>query len=91
MIINSRMERRLSIAATALLTAAIFVMPIKTRALNDARTSPASYLKLADATSAKTSVAQIAPIDLPMIGRYGTAQVSIQANDHSSMVAFSRV
>ena len=35
MIITSRMERRLSIAATALLTAAIFVLPIKTRAFNE--------------------------------------------------------
>ena len=31
MIINARLERRLSIAATALLTAAVFVMPAKTR------------------------------------------------------------
>ncbi|WP_157929548.1 hypothetical protein [Phyllobacterium zundukense] len=51
MIINSRMERRLSIAATALLTAAIFVMPIKTQALTDAQ--PAGYMKIADATPMK--------------------------------------
>jgi hypothetical protein len=53
MIINSRMERRLSIAATALLTAAIFVLPIKTHALTDATAQPASYMKLADATPMK--------------------------------------
>ncbi len=52
MIINSRMERRLSIAATALLTAAIFVMPIKTHAPSHTLLEPAaSYLKLADAAS----------------------------------------
>ena len=45
MIINSRMERRLSIAATALLTAAIFVMPIKTHAITETRLAPASYLR----------------------------------------------
>jgi hypothetical protein len=53
MIITSRMERRLSIAATALLTAAIFVLPNKTRAFNDARTNPANYTRLADATPVK--------------------------------------
>lgn len=53
MIISSRMERRLSIAATALLTAAIFVTPIKTRVFNDARTNPASYTRFADATPMK--------------------------------------
>lgn len=50
MIINSRMERRLSIAATALLTAAVFVMPIKTHARTDVRVESASYMELADAT-----------------------------------------
>jgi hypothetical protein len=50
MIINSRTERRLSIVATALLTAAIFVMPIKTHALTETRLAPVSYIKLADAT-----------------------------------------
>jgi hypothetical protein len=53
MIISSRMERRLSIAATALVTAAIFVMPIKTRTFNDAQTNPANYTRLADATPVK--------------------------------------
>jgi hypothetical protein len=47
------MERRLSIIATALLTAAIFVMPIKTRTFNDARTNPANYTRFADATPVK--------------------------------------
>ena len=53
MIITSRMERRLSIAATALLTAAIFIMPIKSRTFNDAQTNPANYTRLADATPVK--------------------------------------
>ncbi|UXN65640.1 hypothetical protein N8E89_08615 [Phyllobacterium sp. A18/5-2] len=53
MIINSRMERRLSIAATALLTAAIFVMPIKTHAITETRLAPASYVTVADATPVK--------------------------------------
>jgi hypothetical protein len=53
MIISSRMERRLSIAATALLTAAIFVMPIKTRTFDDARNDPADYTRFADATPVK--------------------------------------
>ncbi|WP_271895522.1 hypothetical protein [Candidatus Phyllobacterium onerii] len=53
MIITSRMERRLSIAATALLTAAIFVMPIKTRTFKDAHNNPANYTRLADATPVK--------------------------------------
>lgn len=54
MIINSRMERRLAIAATALLTAAIFVMPISTHTPTSALLGPAaSYLKMADAASAK--------------------------------------
>ncbi len=50
MFINSRMERRLSIAATALLTAAIFVMPVKPRGYSDARATIASYVKIADAS-----------------------------------------
>lgn len=50
MIISSRMERQLSIAATALLTAAIFVMPIKTRTLIDARDHSTITIELADAT-----------------------------------------
>ena len=49
MIINARLERRLSIAATALLTAAIFVMPATTRAFIDASKS-AAYVNVADAT-----------------------------------------
>jgi hypothetical protein len=53
MIINSRMERRLSIAATALLTAAIFVMPITTRALDNARAERANFTTVADATPIK--------------------------------------
>jgi len=47
MFINARLERRLSIAATALLTAAIFVMPAKTRAYIGI-SNTASYV--ADAT-----------------------------------------
>jgi hypothetical protein len=54
MIINSRLERRLSIAATVLLTAAIFVMPIASHKTGNALlTSTASYLNLADAASTK--------------------------------------
>ncbi|MBZ9653925.1 hypothetical protein [Phyllobacterium lublinensis] len=54
MIINSRLERRLSVAATALLTAAVFVMPITPhKTANAVLTSTASYLKLADAASIK--------------------------------------
>ena len=53
MIISSRMERRLSIAATALLTAAIFVMPIKTRTFDNVRIDQGSYTRLADATPMK--------------------------------------
>ncbi len=53
MIISSRMERRLSITATAFLTAAIFVMPIKTRIFDDARTNGTAYTRFADATPVK--------------------------------------
>ncbi|MEK1890841.1 MAG: hypothetical protein AAAB35_25415 [Phyllobacterium sp.] len=48
MIINSRLERRLSIAATALLTAAVFVVPIKTRTFTETR-STAGYVNVAEA------------------------------------------
>jgi hypothetical protein len=51
MIISSRLERQLSIAATAVLTAAIFIMPVKTRTLHDRQISLASYVEIADATS----------------------------------------
>ncbi|MEK1851680.1 MAG: hypothetical protein AAAC48_07265 [Phyllobacterium sp.] len=53
MIINSRMERRLSIAATAVLTAAIFVMPISTRAFHDAEGERANFATVADAAPVK--------------------------------------
>ncbi|QND51583.1 hypothetical protein HB779_06475 [Phyllobacterium sp. 628] len=56
MIINSRMERRLSIAATAALTLAIFVAPITVRASMEAKTNASSY----------TEVAEITPVD-PLI------------------------
>ncbi|MBZ3692017.1 hypothetical protein [Phyllobacterium calauticae] len=54
MIINARMERRLSIAATALLTLAIFVTPLKVRASIEARIVTSTY----------TEVAEITPVDL---------------------------
>lgn len=54
MIINARMERRLSIAATALLTLAIFVTPLTVRASIEARTVTTTY----------TEVAEITPVDL---------------------------
>lgn len=47
MIINSRMERRLSILATALLTAAIFVAPLKTHALTERQAGSTGYVELA--------------------------------------------
>ncbi|MGH6862002.1 MAG: hypothetical protein ACRECY_17265 [Phyllobacterium sp.] len=53
MIISSRLERRLSIVATALLTAAIFVMPVKTRATDGARFHRTAYVEIADATPVK--------------------------------------
>jgi hypothetical protein len=54
MIINSRMERRLSIAATAALTLAIFVTPLKVRATIEAKAVNSNY----------TEVAEITPVDL---------------------------
>ncbi|WP_288192566.1 hypothetical protein [uncultured Phyllobacterium sp.] len=54
MIINARMERRLSIAATALLTLAIFVTPLTVRTSIEARTVTTTY----------TEVAEITPVDL---------------------------
>lgn len=56
MIISSRRERQLSIAATALLTAAIFVMPIKTPEVDTTRAELAGYVKIADATPVKLTV-----------------------------------
>ncbi|WP_027230613.1 hypothetical protein [Phyllobacterium sp. UNC302MFCol5.2] len=54
MIISSRLERRLSITATALLTAAAFAMPIKTRTFTESRPS-ANYVNVAEAgTSDRT-------------------------------------
>lgn len=56
MIISSRRERQLSVAATALLTAAIFVMPIKTSKVETTRAELTGYVKIADATPAKLTV-----------------------------------
>lgn len=50
MIISSRRERQLSIAATALLTAAIFVMPFKLPGEDTTRAELTGYVKIADAT-----------------------------------------
>ncbi|MBA8877490.1 hypothetical protein [Phyllobacterium myrsinacearum] len=54
MIINSRMERRLSIAATAALTLAIFVTPLTVRASIESKVAASNY----------TEVAEITPVDL---------------------------
>ena len=54
MIISARMERRLSIAATALLTLAIFVTPLTVRTASEASTVTTTY----------TEVAEITPVDL---------------------------
>lgn len=56
MIISSRRERQLSVAATALLTAAIFVMPIKLPKEDTTRVELAGYIKIADATPVKLTV-----------------------------------
>ncbi|MBB3235568.1 hypothetical protein [Phyllobacterium endophyticum] len=56
MIISSRMERRLSIAATALLTAATLIIPVATRAYHDTRSNPDGYTWLADATPGKALI-----------------------------------
>jgi hypothetical protein len=64
MIINSRMERRLSIAATAVLTAAIFVMPISTRAFHDAKGQRAKFATVADCSAHQAVVPQIKFIQL---------------------------
>jgi hypothetical protein len=53
MIISSRLERRLSIIATAILTSAVFVMPGNIHSFDEARAKPASYVRLADATPLK--------------------------------------
>ncbi len=54
MIISSRMERRLSIAATAALTLAIFITPLTVRASIEAKA----------VTSTFTEVASVEPADL---------------------------
>ncbi|MEP7453053.1 hypothetical protein [Phyllobacterium sp. SB3] len=56
MIISSRRERQLSIVATALLTAAIFVMPIKTPKVETTRVELTGFVKIADATPVKLTV-----------------------------------
>lgn len=56
MIISARRERQLSIAATVLLTAAIFVMPVKTRTFDGSSVNLVEYIKTADATPLKLSI-----------------------------------
>ncbi len=56
MIISSRRERQLSVAATALLTAAIFVMPIKTQKADTTSAELTNYVKIADATPVQLTI-----------------------------------